>query len=61
VPNTEWSAFYSGHAEIQDYFMRFFKKYQLEPFVKLEHEVLSAAWDESNGTCKISQTAKTVA
>jgi hypothetical protein len=41
--------------------MRFFKKYQLEPFVKLEHEVLSGTWDESGGTCKILQTAKTVA
>ncbi|OAP62021.1 hypothetical protein AYL99_04224 [Fonsecaea erecta] len=48
-PNTEWSAFYAGSQEIQDYFLRFYKKYELEPFVRLEHEVLSATWDELEG------------
>jgi cation diffusion facilitator CzcD-associated flavoprotein CzcO len=50
-PNTEWSGFYSYSQEIQEYFMRFYKKYELQPFVKLNTEVLSATWDEVEGIC----------
>lgn len=53
-PNTEWSAFYSGHAEIQDYFVRFYHKHQLEPFVRLNHKVLSTVWDDDQGICKLA-------
>ncbi|RVX71029.1 hypothetical protein B0A52_03394 [Exophiala mesophila] len=45
-PNTEWSEFYSGHSEIQEYFVRFYEKHQLEPFVRLNHKVISTVWDD---------------
>jgi hypothetical protein len=50
-PNPDWSTFYAGSAEISAYFTRFYEKYHLKPFVKLEHKVLSAEWDDAKGLC----------
>ncbi|OAP58396.1 hypothetical protein AYL99_07486 [Fonsecaea erecta] len=41
-PNPEWSSFYAYSPEIQDYMMRFYEKYELAPFVKLNTEVVGA-------------------
>ncbi|KAF3398832.1 putative sterigmatocystin biosynthesis monooxygenase stcW [Talaromyces pinophilus] len=48
-PNPEFSEFYSGSAEIQQYFQRFYTKYELQPYVRLNTEVLSAHWVEAEG------------
>jgi len=48
-PNPEWSGYYSYSDEIQDYMLRFAKKYKVEDFVRLHTEVTSATWDEKEG------------
>ncbi|OQV00810.1 hypothetical protein CLAIMM_06258 [Cladophialophora immunda] len=48
-PNPEWSSFYAYSPEIQDYMMRFYEKYELAPFVKLNTEVVGAVWSEEEG------------
>ncbi|KAK6386122.1 hypothetical protein LTS17_001696 [Exophiala oligosperma] len=48
-PNPEWSGYYSYSDEIQNYMLAFAKKYDLDKYVQLNTEVMSAAWDEQNG------------
>ena len=52
-PNPDWSGFYAYSYEIQEYFERFYEKYELEPFVKLNTEVVSATWDGDEGKWKV--------
>ncbi|KIX10029.1 uncharacterized protein Z518_01110 [Rhinocladiella mackenziei CBS 650.93] len=52
-PNPEWSGFYSFSDEIQTYFEKFYEKYKLAQYVRLNTELLSATWDESNGEWEI--------
>ena len=47
--NPDWSEFYAGAPEIQEYFMRFYEKHNLEPFVKLNTEVVEAEWHDLEG------------
>ncbi|KAK4556593.1 hypothetical protein LTR86_006164 [Recurvomyces mirabilis] len=48
-PNPDWSGYYAYAPEIQEYFLRFYKKHDLEPFVVLSTEVLSAEWHDLEG------------
>jgi cation diffusion facilitator CzcD-associated flavoprotein CzcO len=48
-PNPEWSEFYASAPEIQDNFMRFYNKHNLEPFVVLNTEVVEAEWHDLEG------------
>ncbi|KIW95966.1 uncharacterized protein Z519_03032 [Cladophialophora bantiana CBS 173.52] len=48
-PNTEWSGFYSYASEIQDYFVRFAKKYDVESYVVFNTEVKQVTWSEEQG------------
>lgn len=48
-PNPDWSGFYAYSREIQEYLERFYEKYELAPFVKLNTEVVSATWNGDEG------------
>ncbi|KAH9479351.1 Putative sterigmatocystin biosynthesis monooxygenase stcW [Psilocybe cubensis] len=48
-PNPHWSSVYSGSEEIQRYFQNFSKKYELEKYIKLKHQVSKATWDDKKG------------
>lgn len=48
-PNPEWSEFYASAPEIQEYFMDFYRKHDLEPFVVLNTEVMEAEWHDLEG------------
>ncbi|KAH6699806.1 cyclohexanone monooxygenase [Leptodontidium sp. MPI-SDFR-AT-0119] len=48
-PNPEWSGFYAYSDEIQSYFVRFYEKYKLQQFVRLQTTVISATWDDDRG------------
>ncbi|KAK5731130.1 hypothetical protein LTR15_001068 [Elasticomyces elasticus] len=48
-PNALWSGYYAYAPEIQEYFLRFYKKHNLEPFVVLGTEVMSAEWHDLEG------------
>lgn len=48
-PKTDWSANYASAQEIHHYFRDFCDKYRLAPYIKLQHQVTDAKWDESQG------------
>ncbi|RAQ54033.1 flavin-binding monooxygenase [Aspergillus flavus] len=45
-PNKEWSAFYASSPEIHRYWKRVAHKYDCMKYVKPQHEVRGAVWDE---------------
>lgn len=48
-PNLDWSAVYPPAQEIFNYFEGFAKKYNLHQYVKTQHQVIGAYWDNKNG------------
>ncbi|KAH0000802.1 FAD/NAD(P)-binding domain-containing protein, partial [Aureobasidium melanogenum] len=44
-PNPNWSSMYSPAAEIQAYLESTVKKYSVDRFIKLRHEIKSCRWD----------------
>lgn len=48
-PNPDWSGYYAYAPEIQEYFMRFYEKNELSPFVVLNTEVVKAEWHDLEG------------
>ncbi|KAH6685981.1 steroid monooxygenase [Plectosphaerella plurivora] len=47
APSPEWSSFYSGAPEILQYFKDVADKYDLNKYVRLEHTVVGAHWNEA--------------
>lgn len=45
-PNKEWSTFYAAAPEIHQYWKRVVAKYGCMKYVKLQHQVTEAAWDD---------------
>ncbi|KAI5309586.1 hypothetical protein KEM55_002890 [Ascosphaera atra] len=52
-PNPNWSAYYAPGPEIFQYFQGVAKKYDLYRWIKLNHMVTSAIWDEESATWKL--------
>jgi cation diffusion facilitator CzcD-associated flavoprotein CzcO len=48
-PKLDWSAVYASSKEIYKYFSDFAEKYQLNKFIKIEHQVVGAKWIEATG------------
>ncbi|CAL1693778.1 unnamed protein product [Somion occarium] len=48
-PKTDWSAFYAPGPEILAYMQGVAEKYKLMPYIKLEHELIQARFDEPSG------------
>jgi cation diffusion facilitator CzcD-associated flavoprotein CzcO len=48
-PKLDWSAVYAGSGEIKKYFQDFAAKYELNKFIKLNHQVVGAWWDDASG------------
>ena len=53
-PNPEWSGYYSYSHEIQLYFTRFAKQFDLEKYGVYDTEVLSAQWDSTTAKWRIA-------
>jgi cation diffusion facilitator CzcD-associated flavoprotein CzcO len=49
-----WSRFYAGSAEIQQYLRFVVDKYGLWKYIKLQHQIERADWDDSDGKWNIS-------
>lgn len=47
-PNPSWSNFFAPSAEIQAYFHNSAQKYDALKYIKLNHKVVSALWNESS-------------
>ena len=45
----DWSHFYSYSEEIWQYFRDVVKKFDLRKFMKLNHEIVGAYWDNDRG------------
>ncbi|VDB82952.1 unnamed protein product [Peniophora sp. CBMAI 1063] len=54
--NTQWSSFYAPGAEIKAYLERVVEKHKLMPYIHLNHNMISAKWDED--TAKWSVTIR---
>ncbi|KAL4891195.1 cyclohexanone monooxygenase [Aspergillus ambiguus] len=52
-PNPEWSTFYSSAREIFSYFKNVASKYGLYKYIRLNHMVTDAVWDEKQGVWNI--------
>lgn len=46
---TQWSAFYAPGPEIRAYLERVVEKYKLMQYIKLQHELIHAQYDEPTG------------
>src|SRR3712207_4373562 len=46
APNPNWSQTYSPQPEIRDYLRRCADDFGVRPYIRLGHEIRSAAWDE---------------
>ncbi|ETW86440.1 hypothetical protein HETIRDRAFT_58532 [Heterobasidion irregulare TC 32-1] len=47
--NTQWSSFYAPGPEILAYLQRVVEKYKLTKYIRLQHELTYARWDEGSG------------
>ncbi|KAH9486428.1 Putative sterigmatocystin biosynthesis monooxygenase stcW [Psilocybe cubensis] len=52
--NTEWSAFYASGREIQQFMENMVDKYQLRPFIKLQHRLTAAHYAEKSGKWELT-------
>jgi cation diffusion facilitator CzcD-associated flavoprotein CzcO len=48
--NPNWSQYYAGGKEINEYVQRVADKYQTRQYMKFRHPVRQARWDEDKGT-----------
>lgn len=53
-PKPDWSASLAGGSEIRQYFTDFCTRHDLEKYIELEHQVLSAEWSEVNAHWQIN-------
>ena len=51
--NPDWSSFYASSDEIHKYFVGFYEKHGLQSYIKLQHKVVSAAWDEQEAVYRV--------
>jgi hypothetical protein len=58
--NPQWSSYYAPGSEIQDYLKRVTKKYDGYRYMKFQHQVQKAVWDEAEGKWRVDvlNTAK---
>lgn len=50
----DWSSFYASGAEILKNLEHLVDKYQLRPYIRLQHQLASAKWNESTGKWHIT-------
>lgn len=55
--NSNWSKFYSSAEEIWQYFKDVATKYDLEKYVKFEHKIKLAKWNEERGVWDLTVQA----
>ena len=55
--NPGWSQYYAGSPEIWQYFKDIATKFDLERYIKFEHTVTEARWNEDDGVWELSITA----
>jgi cation diffusion facilitator CzcD-associated flavoprotein CzcO len=54
APNPNWKKFYSGSEELWNYFKDVAEKFNLLQYVKLQHRVVNAKWNEAIAKWSVS-------
>lgn len=49
TPQTDWSSLYPSGPEVCEYLAGVVKKYKLGPYIKLQHQLVHAQYDEPSG------------
>jgi cation diffusion facilitator CzcD-associated flavoprotein CzcO len=57
APNPDWSRSFSPQAEIQEYLRRVATDFGVRPHIRFHHEVLGAAWDETDCRWRVRTAA----
>ncbi|CAK7204037.1 hypothetical protein SEUCBS139899_006788 [Sporothrix eucalyptigena] len=52
-PNPDWTTFYSKAPEILEYFKMVARKHDLYKYIKLQHRVVEARWDDSESVWRL--------
>lgn len=55
-PKHDWSKTFAGSKEIYGYYKRFAERYDLHKYIRLNHRVSGAYWDEDKGAWKVEVT-----
>jgi len=55
-PNQDWSSVYAGSEEIHGYFKNIAAKYDLEKYIKYNHRVSKAEWNNIQGHWEVQAT-----
>ena len=53
-PKHDWSTAYAGSEEIRQYFVGFSEKYNLGKYIKLQHRVVGAWWEDERGEWRVA-------
>jgi cation diffusion facilitator CzcD-associated flavoprotein CzcO len=53
-PNTQWSEIFARGAEIRDYWQAQARKHDVYKYVKLQHRVDEAEWDDTNFNWRVT-------
>lgn len=54
APKPDWSQYYSGSAEIHQYFRQVAEENDLLKYVKLNHKIVRAEWEDGRGQWKVT-------
>jgi cation diffusion facilitator CzcD-associated flavoprotein CzcO len=57
APNPDWSRTFSHQEEIWDYLRDCAERFEINPHLRLNHELLEAAWDEDAGLWRLETSA----
>ena len=52
-PKPDWPNVYASSRQLKGYFQDFSRKYDLVKFIKLQHKVCEARWEDSEGAWKL--------
>lgn len=55
-PKYDWSAVYASGGEIHKYFNDFADKNELHKYIRLQHQVVGANWDDEKGRWDVAVT-----
>lgn len=53
-PNLEWSEYFARHGELRSYFEHCVQKYELEPYIRCNTEVIAARYDDDGAIWRVS-------
>lgn len=56
-PNPEWPSYYATSKQIYEYLKKTAKKYDVEKYIRFQHSIQQARWDEDKGKWRLTVQA----